>query len=764
MKTVAIIGSGPCGIIAARKFLQSPHHYSVTIFEKNAGIGGLWRPGGPINPEMRTNQTKFTVAFSDLAWETALGEEDGNNGEGEGEIPVYPKAWQVYRYLEEYVKRYIPDSVFRFNTTVVRTEKISSSELGAKSAEQEKWKITTKPTFHAENQDRDQQETEHTFDLVVIAPGAFSSPGKPPFDIDDGLAQDANSRIPILHSTSYRSLTDILPNDNPDPSRSTPENILVVGGSHSGVEIASLIALQLSSAKWTPSSPRSAPIPKDIKITHITSHPLFALPGIVRDPTSKTITFQPIDFLLFNRSNRPAQPAPSFTYGLWNEEKSRATREMGNAMMNGGNRAGEYGNGEGQGKTGVKEALPIGVLGDTYPQFVASGVIKPILGHLTAVKKVSNSNSTSGESTATGTIRLSDGQGEHHVEKVIAVIDATGFSTTTPLNMLSPAIKTAIGFSDCSRAPVHLTTSCLTQHPSLPSLGIMGYQGAHWGVFEMQARTLAHRWLRSPIPELSEEEQGEAENIGRYIDELREAVRQKRRWQVPQNPFGDYLGLLEKGARNLGLQKLNLGCTKTSGLVCAARFIDRGSGSEVAKGEAFKSMSSLESVTNRGKEEGLFIARAAFHGLLGEWISAHRDAAGQVRTVQWSFHPRLPTDSKFGWEYLVVGKDGGCRDEEGLRWVYRYDETLDDFSIWSVDTRDKLTVGRKLYSLSFSRTERHGKDTAVASRVGDAVEGGVDGEFRFMFAGVSLETFTLETRSAGGSSTCKQFVRIETRQ
>lgn len=734
---------------------------------------------------MRTNQTKFSVAFSDLAWETILGTGDGSNGgggEGEGKIPLYPKTWQVYGYLEEYVKRYIPDSVFRFNTTVVRTEKISNPELGSNLEEQEKWKITTKLTSNAENQDQDQdqQESEHIFDLIVIAPGAFSSPGKPPFDIDDGLAQDPDSKIPILHSTSYRSLTDIFPNYNPDPSSSTPKIILVVGGSHSGVEIASLIALQLSSAKWSPSpsptsssssstsssstSPQSPLIPEDIQITHIISHPLFAFPGIVRDPTSKTITFQPIDFLLFNRSNRPAQPPPSFTYGLWNEEKSRAAREMGNAMMNGGNRAGEYGNREGQGKGNGdgKEVPPIGVLGDVYPQFVASRVIRPILGHLTAVKK----DSTSGESAVTGTVRLGDRQGERRIENVVAVIDATGFSTTIPLSILSPTIKTSMNFSNCSRAPLHITTSCLTQHPSLPSLGIMGYQGAHWGVFEMQARTLAHRWLRSPIPYLSEEEQGEAEKIGKYIDELRDAVRENRTWQVPQNPFGDYLGLLEQAGRELGLQRLNLGCTKTSGLVCAARFIDHGS--EVAKGEAFKSISCLENVTNRGEEEGLFIARVAFHGLLGEWISAHRDAAGQIRTLQWSFHARLPTDSKFGWEYLVVGREGVCRDKEALRWVYRYDETLDEFSIWSVDARDMLSAERKVYWLDFSRTERHGKDTAVASGVRGAVEdeereegeGGEDVEFRFMFAGVSLETFTLETRSASRSIICQQFVRI----
>ena len=418
----------------------------------------------------------------------------------------------------------------------------------------------------------------------------------------------------------------------------------------------------------------------------------------------------------------------------------------------------EYGSGKGD----WKEAPPIGVMGDVYPQFVASGAIIPVLGDLATVKK----DDINGESTVTCTVRVDDKQGERRIENVIAVINATGFSSTAPLSILSSTIKESMNFSNCSHAPLHITTTCLTQHPSMPSLGIMGYHGAHWGVFEMQARALARRWLRSPIPSLSEEEQGEAEKIGNYIDELRDAVREKRRWQVPRNPFGDHLGLLEQTGRELGLQRLDLGCTKTSGFVCAARFVDQGS--TVAKREAFQSMSNLENVKNRGKEEGLFIARAAFHGLMGEWISANRDAAGQIRTLQWSFHARIPTDPKFGWEYLAVESGGECRDEDARRLVYRYDETLDEISIWSIDARNKLSAKRKLYSLDFSRMEKHGKDIAVASGTRVEVmdkeqqggEGKEDIEFQFMFTGVSYETFTVKASLSSTLITGKRFVKI----
>ena len=57
---------------------------------------------------MPTNLSRFTVSFSDLAWQSVNLARDpdgaeGSNGNG-GALPLYPKAWQVGRYLEEYAK------------------------------------------------------------------------------------------------------------------------------------------------------------------------------------------------------------------------------------------------------------------------------------------------------------------------------------------------------------------------------------------------------------------------------------------------------------------------------------------------------------------------------------------------------------------------------------------------------------------------------------------------------------------------------------
>lgn len=63
---------------------------------------------------MRTNLSRFTVAFSDLAWESVF--EDT-------EVPMFPQAWQVGRYLEKYAERFLPDGVLRLGRRVVRTNR-----------------------------------------------------------------------------------------------------------------------------------------------------------------------------------------------------------------------------------------------------------------------------------------------------------------------------------------------------------------------------------------------------------------------------------------------------------------------------------------------------------------------------------------------------------------------------------------------------------------------------------------------------------------
>lgn len=61
---------------------------------------------------MRTNLSRFSVAFSDLSWESVIPDAD---------IPIFPQARQVGEYLACYAERYVPAHVLRLGCRVIRT-------------------------------------------------------------------------------------------------------------------------------------------------------------------------------------------------------------------------------------------------------------------------------------------------------------------------------------------------------------------------------------------------------------------------------------------------------------------------------------------------------------------------------------------------------------------------------------------------------------------------------------------------------------------
>lgn len=60
---------------------------------------------------MRTNLSRYTVAFSDLSWESVFESQD---------VPMFLQAWQVGMYLEKYVERYIPPGMIKLGHNVVQ--------------------------------------------------------------------------------------------------------------------------------------------------------------------------------------------------------------------------------------------------------------------------------------------------------------------------------------------------------------------------------------------------------------------------------------------------------------------------------------------------------------------------------------------------------------------------------------------------------------------------------------------------------------------
>src|SRR3954452_14340252 len=102
--SVAVIGAGPGGLVAARWLLSLG--FDPTIFEQGPVLGGQWTglPGlSGVWPTMHTNTSRVMTAFSDLDHDTAF---------------VYPSCGDVLAYLNRYAEALGLVPHIRFDTRV----------------------------------------------------------------------------------------------------------------------------------------------------------------------------------------------------------------------------------------------------------------------------------------------------------------------------------------------------------------------------------------------------------------------------------------------------------------------------------------------------------------------------------------------------------------------------------------------------------------------------------------------------------------------
>jgi dimethylaniline monooxygenase (N-oxide forming) len=116
MPSVAIIGAGPAGLVAAR-YLKS-EGFEPVIFDRGRSVGGQWS-GDPrssgVWPAMRTNTTRITTAFSDLRHTAGTS--------------VYPSNQDVLAYLCRYAEAHGLMSHVRTETCV---EQIRRGRVGGR--------------------------------------------------------------------------------------------------------------------------------------------------------------------------------------------------------------------------------------------------------------------------------------------------------------------------------------------------------------------------------------------------------------------------------------------------------------------------------------------------------------------------------------------------------------------------------------------------------------------------------------------------------
>jgi dimethylaniline monooxygenase (N-oxide forming) len=195
-RRVAIVGSGPGGLVAAR-YLKH-HGFEPVVFEQDDEIGGQWNVRSPhsgVWPSMVTNTSRLLTCFSDLA------PKPGG--------PIFLANGEILAYLKRYARRFDIDSHVRYGT---RVELIERNPNGGG------WMIRSNTG----------QERSEVFQHVVVASGRFNKPLIPSLAGLDSFCGQGG----VLHSFQYK-----------DPVSFRGSRVLVVGCAISSLEIASDLAM-----------------------------------------------------------------------------------------------------------------------------------------------------------------------------------------------------------------------------------------------------------------------------------------------------------------------------------------------------------------------------------------------------------------------------------------------------------------------------------------------------------------------------------------
>ncbi|TFK53698.1 FAD/NAD(P)-binding domain-containing protein [Heliocybe sulcata] len=245
---VAIIGGGAAGLASYRHVRAYPG-IRATIFESSTSLGSLWSASNPYyRPELSTNVSRHTVAFSDFPWPTELVQKQDKS--------LFPYAADVGEYLQNYADKYVRHEDVRLGT------KVESVHFQDK-----KWIVRTSSVERYTSD----AEKEH-FDYIILASGTFATPYIP------SIPGVTESKIPTIHSANF-----------PGPNLFNGKTAAVIGGSLSAVEIAGMLA------------------PYAKTVHHIHKHPFYPLPrNASRGDTEGKgrPTFLPTDIVFNKRSTR----------------------------------------------------------------------------------------------------------------------------------------------------------------------------------------------------------------------------------------------------------------------------------------------------------------------------------------------------------------------------------------------------------------------------------------------------------------------------
>jgi hypothetical protein len=489
--------------------------------------------------------------------------------------------------------------------------------------------------------------------------------------------------------------------------------VVVIGGSMSGVEAASAVALHQSSSTLSNGIPHT----QETKVHHIHSRPFWTLPTYLpHESADGSLSFLPLDLAMYDLGRRPPGPI-EYTLGPIPEERIVKMNSYFHSLL--GSDYEKFAHMDSPHGASRIQA-PWVAIGNDYAEFVRCGAIQTSMGRVTSIH--------SNPDTRKASLQYEGPDGvTKTIENVATVIMATGFTPYKSLSLLPDEVLTTLEYSKTDPFSPLILDNGGTIRSEIPDIGFVGfYRGPYWGVMEMQARFLGKLW--SGDNSFHETDQKESLRSLRLADLDR-----------GQFPMADYVGLMESFAKDLDISRAALQGDTRSGPAIPARYLY---GDTPAQREVDRTLGALRDAlvpSHQVAKEGA--ASAIFRALHGTWKSVQtgrREVSGSL-----TFYPRNQTSSYR--EYVCADIWGERRDNV---WFMRlvevgFDVATSRVEVWSSGLADELSAGRltQVWELMpLCREAKDGENTGdyVISAKSVDLLSGVEYLYTFHFKGVSI--------------------------